>query len=161
MIPKESAVAWLAHLRATHPTFPFRVAAAFLPPNETKNLSVSNVNDSLGRIAILDYLGTKLTPSSSSSASQLIVAVIGLPNVRYLTTGLVHYPLLSLAFSLENQPSSTACVLVAFLSTSLTRSHILRRRRRSHNPLITLISASSTLLDSNLCLKVMQCLLTD
>ena len=82
--PRETVTAWLAELRTLHPTFPFRVSSALLPPldDDTKGKTKVSETDGLGAGALVQHLA-QLT---SSSEVPITVAVIGMPNVSLLHT---------------------------------------------------------------------------
>ncbi|KAH9007137.1 GNL3L/Grn1 putative GTPase-domain-containing protein [Lactarius hatsudake] len=79
--PRESTVAWAAHLRAEHPTLLFRAASAFLPPPAEKEPSS---DDAWGSDALNTLLGR--WAHEKAGDGPLRVAVVGLTNVRPLFT---------------------------------------------------------------------------
>ncbi|KAH7916103.1 P-loop containing nucleoside triphosphate hydrolase protein [Hygrophoropsis aurantiaca] len=81
-IPRESLTLWLAHLRSTYTTLPFKAASAFLPvvPNSapsTKKGPVAKSDDALGSDTLWDHLRAL---SDKKSGKELVVAVTGVTN---------------------------------------------------------------------------------
>lgn len=80
-VPRESLVSWLAYLRLTYTTLPFRVAQAFLPsksnpPPASKKIPVKS-DDALGSDAVWQEL-SKL--KAKKSGEELVVALTGVTN---------------------------------------------------------------------------------
>ncbi|KAJ7229052.1 hypothetical protein GGX14DRAFT_416477, partial [Mycena pura] len=84
--PRESVASWTAHLRAHHPTFPFRAASCFLPAGpepSTKEKGKAKAkaprDDALGSDAVLQLLGE--WAEQKKGDDPLCVAVVGITNV--------------------------------------------------------------------------------
>nr|GAT46205.1 predicted protein [Mycena chlorophos] len=82
-VPRESASAWLTHLRASHPTLAFRSASVCLPesPSDDKGKGKAKAfaSDALGADAILQLLG--IWAEEKPGDEPLCVAVVGVTNV--------------------------------------------------------------------------------
>ncbi|KAF7313480.1 hypothetical protein HMN09_00503900 [Mycena chlorophos] len=82
-IPRESASAWLTHLRAIHPTLAFRSASVCLPESPSddkgKGKAKASATDALGADAILALLGT--WAEEKPGDEPLCAAVVGVTNV--------------------------------------------------------------------------------
>ncbi|KAL4075642.1 P-loop containing nucleoside triphosphate hydrolase protein [Scleroderma citrinum] len=82
-IPRESLVEWLAHLRRTYVTIPFRVSSAFMPTASPYNPSAKGakavclVNDALGAKALWSLLESF---ANRKEGDELVVAVTGVTN---------------------------------------------------------------------------------
>ena len=81
-MPKESVTSWLAYLRSSYPTFPFRVSSALLPPPEddTKGKSKVSEKDGLGTDGLVAYF-TDAAQKLATPGAPLFVAFVGMPNV--------------------------------------------------------------------------------
>ncbi|KAF9531018.1 hypothetical protein CPB83DRAFT_850031 [Crepidotus variabilis] len=98
--PREAVASWSTTLRAQHPTFLFRAATAFLPEEETSQMTPQNKSSKgKGKVPVHDAIGS--APISSCLAewakeipqgSSLTVAVVGLVNVgkSSLVNSLLH-----------------------------------------------------------------------
>jgi nuclear GTP-binding protein len=84
--PRETTVAWAAHLRKEHPTLLFRVGSSFLPSAATheqtkgKGKSREPSDDAWGLDAVSQLLGS--WAQEKTSDEHLHVAVVGPTNVR-------------------------------------------------------------------------------
>ncbi|KAF7331730.1 hypothetical protein MKEN_00052800 [Mycena kentingensis (nom. inval.)] len=82
--PRESVSSWLGHLRAIHPTVPFRSSSACLPERPSsasdkgKGKAKVSSTDALGADAVLELLGTYA--SEKKGDAPLCVAVVGVTN---------------------------------------------------------------------------------
>ena len=87
LVPKESVVAWLAHLRQFHPTFPFRVASSHIPPDDNaKGKAIPSEDDAIGSMALVSHLITALPDKPD-----VTVALVGLPTVCGIRCFTIHH----------------------------------------------------------------------
>lgn len=79
-------MSWLEHLRASHPTFPFRVSSALLPPPEDgKGKAKTSETDGLGVDALVSFFTQQSSAKKSTDKTRpFSVAVVGLPNVSII-----------------------------------------------------------------------------
>ncbi|KAI9448350.1 hypothetical protein H4582DRAFT_1803181 [Lactarius indigo] len=82
--PRESTAAWVAHLRAEHPTLPFRAASSFIPSTvkydstKGKGKEKEPSDDAWGLDAVCTLLGRWAHEKAGDGS--LYVAVVGLTN---------------------------------------------------------------------------------